>query len=450
MKKVITYGTFDRLHHGHINLLKRAKELGDYLIVGVTSNDFDQARGKLLVQQSVSERVEAVRNTGLADQIIVEEYEGQKIADIEKYGVDVFVIGSDWRGKFDYLEDACGCKVVYLPRTRGISSTKVRGHGTDIRLGVVGSATAIAKFFEAAGQVGGTTLVGYYNDLKNINPALEPLPCPAYESLESLIQDVDVVYVHSSPLARYRHSKLALTRGKHVLCESPVSLTAEQTAELYRLAEEYGVLFSEAIKTAHTTGFQRLGLLLKGGHIGEIKGLDAVCTSLQVKDPWSDYSNQGGGAMTCWGPYVLLAALKYLGYDYQDISFYTYAQHAGGVDRFTRIQMTYPTAVATLTVGSAVKSEGHLIISGTNGYIYVPSPWWKTDYFEVRQEDSRNNRRHFYPLEGEGYGNELADFIRQLRDEETCDPLMITRQDSTHISAIMEQFRRGDNVYYLS
>ena len=98
MKKVITYGTYDLLHQGHINLLKRAKSLGDYLIVGVTNDNFDRERGKLNVKSNVLERVEAVRKTGLADKIIIEDYVGQKIDDIQKYNVDIFTVGSDWKG----------------------------------------------------------------------------------------------------------------------------------------------------------------------------------------------------------------------------------------------------------------------------------------------------------------------------------------------------------------
>ena len=107
MKKVITYGTYDLLHYGHINLLKRAKELGDYLIVGITTDSFDLERGKLNVRNNLMERIEAVRQTGLADQIIIEEYQGQKIDDIKKYEVDIFAIGSDWEGHFDYLKEYC-------------------------------------------------------------------------------------------------------------------------------------------------------------------------------------------------------------------------------------------------------------------------------------------------------------------------------------------------------
>ena len=122
MKKVITYGTFDLFHEGHYNILKRAKALGDYLIVGVTSESYDIERGKLNVRDSLLKRIENVRRTGFADEIIIEE-------------VDLLVLGSDWRGKFDYLKNYCD--VVYLERTKNISSTKLRGEGTTYTVGVV-------------------------------------------------------------------------------------------------------------------------------------------------------------------------------------------------------------------------------------------------------------------------------------------------------------------------
>ena len=145
MKKIITYGTYDLLHQGHINLLRRAKALGDYLIVGVTSDSFDKERGKLNVKNNVLERVDAVRNTGYADKIIIEDYIGQKIDDIQKYDVDIFAIGSDWTGKFDYLNEFC--QVVYLPRTKGISSTQLRDEMTQIiRVGIIGCGRVANRF----------------------------------------------------------------------------------------------------------------------------------------------------------------------------------------------------------------------------------------------------------------------------------------------------------------
>ena len=152
MKKVITYGTYDLLHQGHINLLRRAKALGDWLIVGVTNDNFDRERGKLNVRNNVLERVEAVKATGLADQIIIEDYVGQKIDDIQKNEVNIFAIGSDWEGKFDYLNEYC--EVVYLPRTEGISSTMLRKDlQDDIRIGIIGCGRIANRFVPEASFV---------------------------------------------------------------------------------------------------------------------------------------------------------------------------------------------------------------------------------------------------------------------------------------------------------
>ena len=140
MIKVITYGTFDLLHYGHVRLLQRARALGDHLIVGVTADAFDKARGKINVHQSLMERIEAVRALGIADEIIVEEYEGQKIDDIRRYHIDIFTVGSDWEGTFDYLKEYC--QVVYLPRTEGVSSSEIRSEEGHLRLGLAGRQNA--------------------------------------------------------------------------------------------------------------------------------------------------------------------------------------------------------------------------------------------------------------------------------------------------------------------
>ena len=169
MIKVITYGTYDLLHQGHINLLRRAKELGDYLIVGVTSDSFDKGRGKLNVRNNVLERVEAVKATGYADEIIIEDYLGQKIDDIQRYDVDIFAIGSDWEGKFDYLNEYC--KVVYLPRTEGISSTMLREETQEVfRIGIVGSGRIARRFVPETKVVNSVEVTAVYDpNIDNLN-----------------------------------------------------------------------------------------------------------------------------------------------------------------------------------------------------------------------------------------------------------------------------------------
>ena len=161
MKRVITYGTFDLLHQGHINILKKAKALGDYLVVGVTGDDYDYSRGKLNVFQSLAERIENVKKTGYADEIIVEEYLGQKVSDIQKYNIDTFVVGSDWKGKFDYLKEYC--EVIYLNRTKNISSTELRNKKNNVlRLGIIGNGRIAARFLKESKYVSGIDVCSVY------------------------------------------------------------------------------------------------------------------------------------------------------------------------------------------------------------------------------------------------------------------------------------------------
>ncbi len=123
MKKVITYGTFDLFHVGHLNILKRAKALGDYLIVAVSSDKFNLQKGKK-AYHSIDDRVSILKSIKFVDEVIIEESWDQKILDIKRNNVDIFVMGDDWEGEFDYLQELCD--VVYLKRTDGISTTKIK------------------------------------------------------------------------------------------------------------------------------------------------------------------------------------------------------------------------------------------------------------------------------------------------------------------------------------
>lgn len=128
MKKVITYGTFDLIHPGHINILRRARELGDYLIVGLSTDEFNKTKNKQAFHNYESRKyiVESIR---YVNQIIPEKNWEQKINDIKKYEIDLLVMGDDWQGKFDHLKNHC--EVLYLPRTEGISTTKIKKYFLD-------------------------------------------------------------------------------------------------------------------------------------------------------------------------------------------------------------------------------------------------------------------------------------------------------------------------------
>ena len=124
MKRVITYGTFDLLHYGHINLLRRAKQLGDYLIVCLSTDEFNSKEKNKETYFGYNERKQLLEAIRYVDLVIPEKSWEQKENDIEKYEIDVFVMGDDWEGKFDFLKQKC--EVVYLPRTEEISTTKIR------------------------------------------------------------------------------------------------------------------------------------------------------------------------------------------------------------------------------------------------------------------------------------------------------------------------------------
>ena len=408
MKRVITYGTYDLLHQGHINLLRRAKELGDYLIVGVTSDSFDRGRGKLNVRNNVLERVEAVKETGYADEVIIEDYIGQKIDDIQKYNVDIFAIGSDWEGKFDYLNEYT--KVVYLPRTEGISSTMLRAETTtDVRVGIIGCGRVAGRFPAEADVVNGLKIVATYdiNQSEAESLASNVEGTKACISVEELYSSVDAVYIATPHLSHYKYIKDSILKGKHVLCETPMVLKGEEAKELFALAEEKGVILMEANKTAHCPAFNHLMVMIKSGVIGEVVDIEASLSKL-----WNDQNSlrefdpdQAGGSLYELGSYPLLPIIRLLGCQYENLNLYSRLKN--GVDMYTKGVMRYSHAVCSFKVGLGVKTEGNLVISGTKGYAYVSAPWWKTDYFELRYEDQNKNQKYFYKWDGAGLRYEI-------------------------------------------
>ena len=442
MKKVITYGTYDLLHYGHIRLLERAKALGDYLIVGVTADGFDMARGKINVQQPLMERIEAVKATGLADEIVVEEYEGQKIDDIRRLGVDIFTVGSDWVGHFDYLNEYC--KVVYLDRTQGVSSSEIRSEKRELRIGLVGESSILNKFAAECHCVNGIFVAGVCTqDDKEFSDEVKSLPLKT-NKLDELLAVCDAIYIASHPSKHYEQIKTALSTGKHVLCETPIALSVNDYKELVRLAHERGLMLMDSLKTAYSTAYNRMLLLVKSGIIGEVKSVDSICTSL------SDLEKKTGkpteytwNSICAWGPTAMLPIFQLLGSEYINKQITSHLI-APDFDSFTKVAFVYPHAVASLKVGKGVKSEGELIISGTKGYVYVPAPWWKTDYFEIRYENPANNKRYFYQLDCEGIRYEIVSFLKMIQAGKRCS--YISEDCSEAMVKTIEDFYQDEKI----
>ena len=444
MKKVITYGTYDLLHEGHINLLRRAKELGDYLIVGVTSDSFDRGRGKLNVCNNVLERIEAVRRTGYADEIVIEDYVGQKIDDIQRYDVDIFAIGSDWEGKFDYLKEYC--EVIYLPRTEGISSTMLRDEQQRIiRVGIAGCGSIARRFVPESSFVSGVTIAGIYDTepsaaesfVQNLNTG------HIFDSYEAMLEGVDAVYIATPHLSHYTLAKQAIVARKHVLCEIPLTLNREEAAELYALAEQNGVVLMEAHKTAHCPAFNHLMVMIKSGVIGEVVDVEASLSRLLSDKTRREFdASQAGGSLYESGSYPLLPIFRLLGTEYENLNLYSRMEN--GVDIFTKGVIRYPRAVCSFKLGLGVKTEGNLIISGTKGYAYVEAPWWKTDYFELRYEDQNQNKKFFYKWDGEGLRYEIQEWISCILNNRLTSS-RLRRQESIAMAGVMQQFTERKN-----
>lgn len=444
MTKVITYGTFDLFHEGHYRLLQRAKALGDYLIVGVTTEHFDQARGKVNVVDPIMTRIENVKKTGFADEIIVEDHEGQKIEDIQKYGIDIFTEGSDWTGYFDYLN--AFCKVVYLERTPDISSTLIRGDRFKlIRVGIVGTGRIAPRFLKESKFVSGLIVTCAYNPVKNGDNRFkrEDEIRVYHKSYEDFLKHVDAVYIASPHETHYEYAKQAILAHKHVLCEKPMTFTYGEAVELYLLAGRENVVLMEGIKAAYCPGFQQLINVAVSGAIGEIKDVEACFSRIADTDSREMTDDKYGGAFLEFGGYPLLPIFKIFGTNYERMNIESIDSESG-IDLYTKISFKYKGGLAMAKTGVGVKSEGQLIIAGTKGYVIAESPWWLTKKFEVRYEDP-NKIEHYEPrFLGDGLRYEISEFIKRING--TSDMVYrLTADESIAMAKVVEEFMKIRN-----
>lgn len=438
MKKVITYGSFDLFHEGHYKLLERAKALGDYLIVGVTTEHYDESRGKMNVVNSIMERIENVKKTGFADEIIIEDHVGQKVEDIIKYNIDIFTVGSDWTGAFDHLKEYC--EVVYLERTKGISSSELRANFELLKLGIIGTGRIANRFIPEAKYVSGITVESVYNPREESakNFAERNKLNSHFSDLNSFLDNVDAVYIASPHETHYDYIIKALEHKKHVLCEKPMVLSADEARKAFALAKENKCVLMEAIKTAYCPGFIQLINTIKSGVIGEVKDVEAAFTKLENPKNRELVDTEYGGSFTELASYTLLPIIKILGTDYKEIRFESF-KNDKNIDIYTKAYLKYDDAIATSKTGLGVKSEGELIISGTKGYCVVEAPWWKTTGFELRFENVNAYDRTYCKFFGYGLRYEIGDFVAAINGYSKRN-FRLTKEDSIAIAEIIEKF----------
>lgn len=442
MTKVITYGTFDLFHEGHYRLLQRAKQLGDYLIVGVTTEEYDQTRGKLNVIDSLMTRIENVKKSGFADEVLIESQPGQKLLDIKKYQIDIFTVGSDWIGQFDYLNNYC--KVVYLERTKNISSTMLRTQNKHIqRIGIIGTGRIAERFIPEAKLVSGISVEAVYNPhAESAERFAEKWRINSYREREEFFEAVDAVYIASPHETHYGYIKSALEHGKHVICEKPMVMKRAQAEELFAYAKEQELILFEGIKTAYCPGFGKLLGIAGSGMIGSVRNVEACFTKLESPHSRELTDEKYGGSFTELGSYVMLPIMKLFGSRFEQIQFDT-IKGSNGLDLFTKVHFKYPNGMATATCGLGVKSEGRLVISGTTGYIVVEAPWWKTAYFEVHHEDANEIEKYSDRFLGDGLRYEISDFLSMINGNNKSE-FKLTRGETTAMAGVMERFLAED------
>ncbi len=426
MKKVITYGTFDLFHQGHYNMLKRAKEYGDYLIVGVTGENYDIERGKLSVKEPLAQRIENVRKTGLADQIIVEEYLGQKIDDIIKYGVDVFVIGNDWKGKFDHLSRYC--KLVYLERTKGISSTQIREENfRHYNIGIITDSDDNQLISEAA-KVDGFSVTGMYSDDGDVREDYaEDTELTVYGKAEDLIEDSDIVYVRSRIETRAEYITEALKAGKHVIYDPPAVLSLDQQKKLYKLAQKNHVIYMSNVKMVHIHVFNQLLWMTQGGLIGDILSFNCSISRMD-RSIGNLFYNMLVSA--------LCPMIKILGKDYKSEDIKTVSDEDG--IQFATLNFNYDKARAVINVGDKIRVRNQLEIIGTKGTIRVDGNWWRGSFFKLDTPDSDVEEIYNTNYQGNGF-KYLIRAMATMMENERYEAMGLFEDEDLKITEILEK-----------
>ena len=427
MKRIITYGTFDLFHEGHYNMLKRAKAEGDYLIVGVTGDRYDVGRGKLSVKDSLATRIENVKKTGFADMIITEEYLGQKISDIIKYDIDTFVIGDDWRGKFDHLNNYCTVK--YISRTEGISSTKIREEEFKInRIGIITDKMSDNQIVKESGLIAGVSVGKVYAEdgilagKFNNNYQLQGVA----GNLRELFEDSDVIYIRVDIKDRYRFAKEALQAGKHVICDFPFSLDSGEQKELWNIAREKERILLDNIKAPYSQTFIQMMWAVQGGLIGDV--IDFNC-SVSKKDLDIPYLFYELAAM------AVAPMLKILGHDYTSMD--SRLIHEGDAIEFATMYFEYPTGRAKINVGNTIRVENQIEIIGTKGTVRIGDNWWKADYFEMDKTDGTNEVFNIN-FNSNGFRFLLANLVDMI-SQGIIETKFFSERDSRKVTAILEE-----------
>ena len=312
-----------------------------------------------------------------------------------------------------------------------------REKSTYMRMGVIGTGSIAKRFVEEAVHVTNIYVAAAYNpDADETHRFCDEFGIVhEAKSAEDLFKRVDAVYIASPFYTHYEYALNALNAGRHVLCETPLTENLQQAKELYTIAEKNSLVFMPALKTAYAPSFGNVIQEALSGVIGEVVDISATVTTLLPQTKTVGFNNE---RLMDNAYYALLVILKILGENIQKVSAFTRTDDAKVLYLNTHLQ--YEEAVGYIKAGTGVKSESSLVISGTKGYIYVPAPWWKPDYFEIRYENPYDNKKLYFPFESSGLRYEIQCFVDNISLKSTERP--ISKQEMLKIIQIVDKYLR--------
>ena len=317
-----------------------------------------------------------------------------------------------------------------------------------MRIGIIGTGRIAGRFILECGTVPEIEITAVYNPhegsaenfvRKYMTDHRGKDETASVSKIEDLWQKVDAVYIASPHETHFGYIREALSKGKHVLCEKPMTLSKKEAEEAFLIAEENGLVLMEAIKTAWCPGYKKLIETAKCGVIGDIRYVDACFTKLENPEHRELTDRAYGGSFTELGSYVMLPVADLLGTDAADMRFEGLKDDDTGLDLFTRLELRYPEAMAALTCGLGVKAEGRLLIAGTEGNIVAEAPWWKVGFFTVNFEDPNLTQTYDVPFEGDGLRYELKEFLNRAEKGQSRSTKS-EKERSIFMADMMERF----------
>ena len=342
-----------------------------------------------------------------------------------------------------WMSGRMGISEMNLQRIEGIlevpltAESIARQLSNYLRIGVIGTGSIAKRFAQEMAYVDKVYLAASYNpdedELKSF--------CDEFgianesHSLEDMFRAVDAIYIASPYYTHYEYALAALEADRHVLCETPLTENLQQAKELYSIAEKNGLVFMPALKTAYAPSFVNVINEALSGAIGEIVDVSATVTTLLPQSVTVGFNNERLQDNTYYG---LLAIFKLLGTEYKKVSTFTRTDDAK--DLYIDATLEYEDAVAHVRAGTGVKSESSLVISGSKGYIYVPAPWWKPDYFEIRYENPYDNKKLYFPFESSGLRYEIKAFLDSIGMKDIKPA--ITKQEILRIIQLVNKYLR--------